>query len=728
MSSSRSSSTSSWAERKLARQRQMEMMEAVASGTAPTMELDTLDDDLYYSDRAGTGGGAGTVDFEQNIRPHAFADVSVQPYIRGTRSGGDGSSSGLTTGGAVPSAEIFERPQVPTTLHGVNLMDHRTGVYREPTTFTENVSLALTSVRDLFGRPELYDASPSDDYIGQGGPGGGGTGGTLPRGKKRWNTVRAACTNLCHRYSTWLVVAAIVLIFVVVVTSVMSVVRPMERRQFHQNVVRHGSISEQITNSGVSSPAALQNTSSPEYHALRWIAYSDAGRVSPTDPGALVRYALAVFFYSSYQSYMLEAGTQAPITSADNTQWEGVPNPGWRRKDYWMTNTGYCQWYGIVCKMRQDPVTGEYQSQYDANGEIISFDLSNNQVYGTIPPEFKAMTNLTHFGLSQNHLTGSFPPQLGRMYLLQSLVLSDNMLSGSIPTWIGYLEGVQDLELNNNKFTGTIPTELGNLFQVQTLGLQANLLKGNIPDLSNCKVLRQIDISDNLLDGTLPATLGNVTTLTDINLSNNSLVGTLPVSWSNLAHLLNLDLDDNRLTGPLDPTLAASLMRLQNVNLQQNQFTGTLPSGMSRWSNLRTLTLNNNRFNGTLPAWPAYFNVQSIQLSNNQLTGELPHNWANMTALQTLWLDHNHFNGTLPADLALASSLKVVYLNNNDLTGRFPSDYGNMYNLESMRIDYNQMSGFITTSMCSLEKLHHLRALSADCKTGNIRCNCCYCR
>jgi len=190
MSSSRSSSsTSSWAERKLARQRQMEMMEAVASGTAPTMELDTLEDDLYYSDhRAGSTGGAGTVvDYEQNIRPHAFADVSVQPYIRGTRSsGGDVGSSGLTTsGGAVPSSEIFERPQVPTTLHGVNLMDHRTGVYREPTTFTENVSLALTSVRDLFGRPELYDASPSDDYIGQGGgPGGGGTVGTLPRSKK----------------------------------------------------------------------------------------------------------------------------------------------------------------------------------------------------------------------------------------------------------------------------------------------------------------------------------------------------------------------------------------------------------------------------------------------------------------------------------------------------------------------------------------------------------------
>ncbi len=80
-------------------------------------------------------------------------------------------------------------------------------------------------------------------------------------------------------------------------------------------------------------------------------------------------------------------------------------------------------------------------------------------------------------------------------------------------------------------------------------------------------VLRTLDLSSNLLTGTIPPSLGNVTTLTSLSLGGNKLVGDLPLALFDLSNLELLDL--------LWPSAAALTL------------TGTLPSTIS---NLNKLT------------------------------------------------------------------------------------------------------------------------------------------
>ena len=65
-----------------------------------------------------------------------------------------------------------------------------------------------------------------------------------------------------------------------------------------------------------------------------------------------------------------------------------------------------------------------------------------------------------------------------------------------------------------------------------------------------------------MLSGTLPASLGNLTSLVSLNLHNNYLIGEVPASLASLTALQSLLLDSNLLTGGLDASLAPLFTRL----------------------------------------------------------------------------------------------------------------------------------------------------------------------
>jgi hypothetical protein len=96
---------------------------------------------------------------------------------------------------------------------------------------------------------------------------------------------------------------------------------------------------------------------------------------------------------------------------------------------------------------------------------------------------------------------------------VNQLYLAHNQLSGSIPATLGNLTSLNELDLSFNQLTGSIPTELANLRGLYRLNLSYNLLTGTVP-----VVLTEAPISDfrlwgNLLDGTVPAAQGTITTV-----------------------------------------------------------------------------------------------------------------------------------------------------------------------------------------------------------------------
>lgn len=70
---------------------------------------------------------------------------------------------------------------------------------------------------------------------------------------------------------------------------------------------------------------------------------------------------------------------------------------------------------------------------------------------------------------------------------------------------------------------------------------------------------------------------GHVVNLT---LTNNLLKGTIPVELGNLSHITRIDLDSNQLSGSI-PTELGNLPNLTHLKLDVNQFSGSLPQNLT---------------------------------------------------------------------------------------------------------------------------------------------------
>ena len=85
-----------------------------------------------------------------------------------------------------------------------------------------------------------------------------------------------------------------------------------------------------------------------------------------------------------------------------------------------------------------------------------------------------------------------------------------------INTWFGVTASasnarvVAELDLRNNDLNGKIPPELANLLDLKRLVLFGNRLSGQIPPvLENLSKLEGLFLSHNRLTGTIPEELGN---------------------------------------------------------------------------------------------------------------------------------------------------------------------------------------------------------------------------
>ncbi|GAB4832188.1 Inactive LRR receptor-like serine/threonine-protein kinase bir2 [Ancistrocladus abbreviatus] len=127
---------------------------------------------------------------------------------------------------------------------------------------------------------------------------------------------------------------------------------------------------------------------------------------------------------------------------------------------------------------------------------------------------------------------------------LISLQLPDSQLSGTIPDSLQYCANLQTLDLSGNSISGSIPSQICKWLPfLVTLDLSENQLSGQIPpDLGNCTYLNQLSLSNNRLSGNIPVQLSNLSRLHLFSVANNHLTGPIPGS---LAHFDESDFDGN---------------------------------------------------------------------------------------------------------------------------------------------------------------------------------------
>lgn len=697
-----SEKTSSQYERKLARQRQLEQMEAAASGVDTVMELDT------------TSESSGLRSRTEVTRRFLHDD---QASSQDTRRAANTMAPQRPAG----SQNLFDRrPGDNNNNTGVNLMDHATGVYRELTPserMMRNISGLFTS-----GRNSEFDAGAAESDMDY----------SYSIDNKRTSYSKSWLKSLLHdskRRSVLTLVAAILVVIVAGIAT-LRMANPSEKVLREQNNERFNVIMEHIVTQGISHEATFEDFTSSEHHALRWVAYSDPARLDENDPMLLSRYALAVFFYNSFLTFEKTAGKQKSIEDGIH-QWEGVPNPGWTRKDYWMTERGLCEWYGVHCVPKRvvNPNTGEEKliTQYDANQPPAAIQLRQNHIMGTLPVEFKALEDLKLIDLTANKLAGTFPTNLGRLFHLEYLHLPNNQIGGALPSDIGFLEGLKKLDLRSNQLHGALPAELNRLYNLESLLLDHNQITGKIPDMTNCKNLHTVHLQNNEIDERFPFSIVMQHSLKDLQLQHNQLKGTLPAEIESIRGLETIRLEFNQMNGALPHGMFAKMHNLTEVIFDNNRFTGQLPEDVTGVQKLKVLSLAGNVMEGPVPPELGTIKqLEKLHLNDNGLTGYIPPRLGSLVNLKELWMEGNRLQGPIPVQLGNVDKLESLHLDRNRLTGTIATELGYLSNLKTFKLETNNISGDMPIEVCDLKNDYSLNFLAADCKQ-EIDCNsnCC---
>ncbi|KAH6831756.1 hypothetical protein C2S53_008375 [Perilla frutescens var. hirtella] len=378
----------------------------------------------------------------------------------------------------------------------------------------------------------------------------------------------------------------------------------------------------------------------------------------------------------------------------------------------WSQETSFCSWIGVICSRRHP--------------RVISLDLSNMDLRGTLATEIGNLSFLTSMDMSNNSLSGTIPAEIGKLRRLRVLNMMLNQLNDHIPQSLGLLRRLEGLNLRNNYLSGEIPTGLYTCAQLITLDLSYNNLSGNIPlRFGNLSQLQQLILGSNQLTGELPATIFNISSLMALDVGENRLSGSIPkhICHTPAAKLRFLRLNKNQFEGEIPSTLMRC-NSLETLILSSNNFKGSIPPQLWNLSKIQTVLLGSNKLGGTIP--PSIGNLSTLELfaiNDNSLQGRIPQEMGQLSRLTGLGLEINNLNGEVPQSIFNLSRLGIFLLGWNNLSGNIPSSIGkSLPNIEFFDLAYNRFHGRIPTSVSNLTALIGFQ-LAGNSFTGEIPTN-----
>ncbi|KAK8684894.1 hypothetical protein V6N13_040908 [Hibiscus sabdariffa] len=331
---------------------------------------------------------------------------------------------------------------------------------------------------------------------------------------------------------------------------------------------------------------------------------------------------------------------------------------------------------------------------FDGLSSIQRLSLSENPKLGPWTfPNVSKLTTIVELEVSNTNIYGTLPDIFGSLSSLQSIRASYNNLNGTLPASLGG-SMIQNLWLNNQKagygFTGTLAV-LSNMTQLVQVWVHVNSFTGPIPDLSKCTSLFDLQIRDNQLTGPVPKSLLNLSSLKNVSLDNNKLQGPFPV-FPNTVEKAILNGSNNFCNtdgAPCDPQVSTLIEIASGFGypvLLSDSWDGNDVSQMSfitSDSNKRVITVNlaNKGLSGKIsPAFGDLKTLKNLKLNDNNLTGEIPDNLTELASLQIIDVSNNDLSGDIPK---FSNSVKFIYSGNTLLVEQVNNSGGGSDSLSS---------------------------------------------
>ena len=389
-------------------------------------------------------------------------------------------------------------------------------------------------------------------------------------------------------------------------------------------------------------------------------------------------------FNNASDSAPVEVMLPNPDRAALIAFYNATNGPNWSNNQHWSSDSPLNDWYGVSA---------------DEQDRVTALDLNANNLRGSVPQILSELRQLRKLILTGNN--GLIGP-LAR--LLTGLSLDELDLDGTnlcVPSdieyqgWFGRIPDAQAATCVNDPLELEALVALYNQTDGSNWSQNTNWMT-NTPlgswfgiESDASGRVEYLELQNNNLEGSLPAEIGQLSSLIWIDLASNKLSGTLPAEMGRLSKLAVLNVHANQLSGSIPPELGR-IELLSTLRLSHNQFSGRIPSELGQLRILRNLYIGFNRITGTLPQeLGKLIELDVLSLAGNAITGAIPPELARAKNVRLLFLDRNQLTGNIPPEIGHMNSLETLRLHNNKLSGPIPSEFGNLLDLRSLDVSVN---------------------------------------
>jgi Leucine-rich repeat (LRR) protein len=288
-------------------------------------------------------------------------------------------------------------------------------------------------------------------------------------------------------------------------------------------------------------------------------------------------------------------------------------------------------------------------------------------------------------------------------------------LEGYISQSLKNLTGLQHLNLSYNLLSGSLPRELVSSSSIIVLDVSFNQLNGDLHEMSSStpgQPLQVLNISSNMFTGQFTSTTWKgMRNLIALNASNNSFTGQIPTHFCSISpSFAVLELCHNKFSS-IPPELQ-NCSKLRVLKAGHNDINGNLPDGLFNATSLESLSFSSNGLQGILDGTHIVklYNLVILDIGYNKFSGKIPDSIGRLKKLQELHLGYNSMTGELPSTLSNCTNLEVINLKNNNFRGELTQvNFSKLPNLKTLDLRKNNFTGTIPESIYSCRNLTAFR-------------------